>query len=273
MATTKAQKTRLGMFVVATLAALGLVLVVFGGLRFWERRDTYVIYFDDSVMGLERGADVMFAGIRVGRVERIELVPDDLRRVKVTIDVERGLPVRADTEATLQFAGITGLNTIDLRGGSPGVARLPSGSTIRTGETLVDKFTRTAEQLADRTQELMDGADRVMTNLEDTSEELHAMVAENRVALHGTITAVGQAARHATAMLDGIDGKFPRLIDDAGSLIADLRGIVRANEAQVRTAMFDLRQASRNFKDLSRDLRQRPSRILFSQAARDRKLP
>jgi hypothetical protein len=90
------------------------------------------------------------------------------------------------------------------------------------------------------------------------------------VALHGTITAVGQAARHASAMFDH---DLPKLVSNAGTLVDDLRGVVRANEATVRTAMFDLRQASRNFKDLSRELRQRPSRILFSQAARDRKLP
>lgn len=270
MSTTRAQKTRLGLFVVATSVAIALVLVVFGGMRFWERRDTYVIYFEDSVMGLERGADVMFAGIRVGRVDDIELVPDDLSRVKVTIKIEHGLPVRADTEATLQYAGITGLKTIDLRGGSPGAPRLPAGSTIPTGETLVDRFEKTAEKLAERSEEILDGAGKVMENLERTSTELHSMVAENRVALHTTITSVGTAARHASAVLQN---DVPRLVVNADALIADLRGIVRANETHVRTAMFDLRQASRNFKDLSRDLRQRPSRMLFSQAARDRKLP
>jgi phospholipid/cholesterol/gamma-HCH transport system substrate-binding protein len=270
MSTTRAQKTRLGLFAIAAAAALALVLVVFGGMRFWERRDTYVIYFDDSVMGLERGADVMFAGIRVGRVEKIELVPDDLQRVKVTVELERGLPVRTDTEATLQFAGITGLKQIDLRGGTAGAGRLPPGGTIRTGETVLDRFERTAEKLADRSEELMDGAGKVMENLERTSIELHAMVSENRTALRGTIAAVGQAARNASAVMEN---DLPKLVGNAGILVDDLRGMVRANEAHVRTAMFDLRQASRNFKDLSRELRQRPSRILFSQAARDRKLP
>lgn len=270
MSTTRAQKTRLGLFGVAAASALAIVLIVFGGLRFWEKRDHYVIYFDDSVMGLERGADVMFAGIRVGRVTEIDLVPDDLSKVKVTVEVDTGLPIRTDTTATLQFAGITGLKTIDLRGGSAGAPRLPSGSTIATGETTLDKFERTAESLASRSEELMNGATKVMGNLESTSGELYAMVAENRAALHGTITAVGEAARHATALMDK---DLPRLVVNAGALVDDLRGVVRANENQVRTAMFDLRQASRNFKDLSRELRQRPSRILFSQAARDRKLP
>jgi hypothetical protein len=49
--------------------------------------------------------------------------------------------------------------------------------------------------------------------------------------------------------------------------------MVRGNEGQLRSAVFDLRQASRNFKELSRDLKQKPSRILFSDSASERKLP
>lgn len=270
MSATKAQKVRLGIFGVAAAAALALVLVVFGGFHFWQDRDKFVIYFDDSVMGLEQGAEVTFAGIRVGSVEKIELVPDDLSKVKVTIDVKPGLPIRTDTAATLQFAGITGLKLIDLRGGSAAAPRLPEGGTLVTGQTLIDRFEKTAETMASRSEELMNGASKVMTNLEATSAELHAMVAENREALRGTIGAVGQAARHASALFDQ---DLPRLVVSAGTLVEDLRGIVRSNEVQIRTAMFDLRQASRNFKDLSRELKQRPSQILFSKSAGDRKLP
>ena len=270
MTTSRTQKIRLGLFGITAALALAVVLAVFAGLRFWERHDTYVIYFDDSVMGLERGAEVMFAGVRVGRVERIDLVPDDLRRVKVTIAVKRNLPIRTDTAATLQFAGITGLKLIDLRGGSPGAPRLPPGSVVPSSPGLLDRMEQTAERLSERSEELLDGAGQVMRNLEQTSDELRAMVQENRAALRGTISEVGDAARHASAVLDD---ELPRVVASAGALVDDLRGIVRANQNQIRTAMFDLRQASRNFKDLSRDLKQRPSRILFSKAARDRALP
>jgi hypothetical protein len=37
--------------------------------------------------------------------------------------------------------------------------------------------------------------------------------------------------------------------------------------------MFDLRQASRSFKELARDVRQKPSRLLFSTTPSERKLP
>ena len=61
-------------------ALLAMVLVVFGGLRFWKHHDHYYIDFDDSVMGLSEGTQVYFNGIKVGSVGEIKLDrgrPDD----------------------------------------------------------------------------------------------------------------------------------------------------------------------------------------------------
>lgn len=303
MAATRAQKIRLGAFTVAAAAALAVVLVVFAGLRFWERHETYVVYYDGTVRGLEEGAVVTFGGIRVGTVDRLELAPDDLRKVKVTIRVKAGLPIRTDTTAMLEYAGITGLKVIDLRGGDVAAPRLPPGGTIAAGETILDRFERQAAAIAARSEELMGSAQRVLdnlaavtdpknfagldqivaqartatANLAGTSAELRAMIGENRADLRSTVASIEAAAARVTTLLDQ---DVPRLVGDAGGVIAganglvgDLQDVVRGNEAQLRSALFDLRQASRSFKELARDLRQQPSSLLRSSPARDRKLP
>ena len=56
-------------------------------------------------------------------------------------------------------------------------------------------------------------------------------------------------------------------------LIAEIKTVVRDNGSSLRAALADLRTASRSFKELSREVRQKPSRLLFSGEARDRKLP
>ncbi len=296
MATTKAQKIRLGLFGVTAVAAAAVVLVVWAGLRFWEQHDRYVIYFDESVIGLEEGAAVSFAGIIVGKVEKIEVAPDDLRKVKVTIEVKTGLPIRTDTTAILRFAGITGLKVIDLHGGEVGAPRLQPGATIATGVTVLDRFEKQAEDLVAQSKQIMDNANKVMgnlatitdpaqfagmsevvaharttsANLAATSAELQAMVSENRVAVRRTVASVDHITQRATEL---VDADLPRVIGGAGTLVEDMRGVVRDNQSYLRSAMFDLRQASRSFKDLARDLRQRPSRLFFSSAAQERKLP
>jgi phospholipid/cholesterol/gamma-HCH transport system substrate-binding protein len=280
----KAQTIRVGLFAAATLVLLAIVLIVFGGLRFWESSERYHIVFESSVMGLEPGAQVYLNGIKVGSVDRLEVAPDDIRKVAVAIKVVDGTPIRRDTRAMLQYAGITGLKVIDLRDGTSSSPPLPPGSQIPAGLGLVDKLETQAQQLVDQSAALLKRAnlltdqliaitapaERAATNLAEMSESLEAMVDENRVALRQSIAAIRQAASGTSRLLDG---QVTQLFVSADGVVSDLKRLLSSNEGSLRAAMFDLRQASRSFKELARDVRQRPSRLLFSGAPSERKLP
>jgi phospholipid/cholesterol/gamma-HCH transport system substrate-binding protein len=301
--TTKAQKIRVGIFMAMTCALLAIVLIVFGGVRFWQKESTYKIVFGSSVMGLEKGAKVHLNGMRVGRVDEIETAPGDLRKVLVTITVKNSVPIHADTKAILAFAGITGLKVIDLRDGSLTSPTLPPGSLIAEGETMIDKLEKQARDIADQSTRLMANANQIVDNLAlitdpkkfegidhiiehsrvtahnlaATSETLQTMVVENRITLKSALANVDAATKSVEAATKSaatlMDVQVAGLIGKAGEFIAGLENMVRSNEGHLRSTVFDLRQASRNFKELSRDLRQRPSRLLFSNTPGERKLP
>jgi phospholipid/cholesterol/gamma-HCH transport system substrate-binding protein len=272
------------MFAAVSLALLAVVLVVFGGLQFWKGGDRYRIVFDSSVIGLERGAQVYLNGIRVGTVDGIGVAPSDIRKVEVAIEVDGGTPVRADTLAVLQLAGITGLKVIDLRGGTMASPPLPPGSEIAVGAGLLDKLETQTERIVAQSASLVERAGvltdqliaitipagRAATGLALLSTSLEAMVDENRVALRESIAAIRRTATGTSKLLDE---HASRLVINADSFVSELRRALVANEAPLRAALFDLRQASRSFKELARDVRQRPSRLLFSTSPGDRKLP
>ena len=192
--TSKAQSIRVGLFATATLVLVAVVLIVFGGFRFWETSDRYRIVFDSSVIGLEPGAVVYLNGIKVGTVDTVAVEPSDLRKVAVAVKVARGTPVRADTRAMLQYAGITGLKVIDLRDGSAAAAPLPPGGEIPAGAGLLDKLETRAQAIIDQSAALMDRATRLTdnliavtepariaaTNLAELSGSLKGMIDENR---------------------------------------------------------------------------------------------
>ena len=280
MMRSKTHKIRVGLFIAITGVLVALVLVTFAGMRFWEGRDHYRIVFTGSVMGLEKGARVFMNGMRVGVVDEIEVAEDDIRNVEVTIEVREGTPIHQDTRALLQHAGITGLKVIDLRDGTSDTPRLPPGSTIAQGESLLDRLQEHAETLAEQSAELMkrtnrlvgqlEGVDEIVANLRDASASLEAMVAENRAGLRTTVAAVQDTARATTTL---VDGHLSQLVANADLLVTDVKSIIHRNDAALRTAVFDIRQASRTFKELAREVRQRPSRLLFSQPAKERKLP
>lgn len=283
----KAQKVRVGLFVAITGLLLLVVLVTFAGMRFWEGRARYRIVFTGTVMGLEKGARVFLNGMKVGSVEDIRVAPDDMRHVEVTIAVREDTPIRANTEAMLQHAGITGLKVIDLRNGTTDAAVMPEGSTIAEGETLLDRLQDKAETLADQSAELMTRANKIVGQLEGVDEivasakatadnlaqasaALKDMVGENRAAIRNSLAAIEDTAKSASTLLDG---HMSSLVANADSLVSDVKSVVHRNDTALRTAVFDLKQASRTFKELAREVRQRPSRLLFSEPAGERKLP
>jgi phospholipid/cholesterol/gamma-HCH transport system substrate-binding protein len=293
---TKSQKVWIGVFAVLSTVLLAGVLVVFAGLQLWESRDRYRIVFEGSVYGLEDGAHVFLNGVRVGYVDDLGVAREDIRTVAITIAVDEGTPVHLDTRAMLQAAGVTGLKVIDLREGSQGSPRLPPGGTIPQGKTLLDKLEQRAEHIVDESAALLAKANRIVDNLIEITDAsqfdgvaeivsqtrtaadnlaaaslgLDRLVAENRVALRTSVASIDAAARSESELFAG---RVPQFLDDANGVVLQLQGLVADNQATLRASVRDLRHATRTFKELAREVRQRPSRLLFSPPAPERKLP
>jgi phospholipid/cholesterol/gamma-HCH transport system substrate-binding protein len=289
--TSSKRKIRAGLFAIGAAALAAVAVIAFGGMRVLRGGDAYYIDYADTVYGLDEGAHVYLSGVPVGSVDDIAVSPDDPRQVRVRIVVRTGTPVRADTRALLQLTGITGLKVIDLRGGAPGSPPVAPGGKIIAGETTIDKLQQRAAELADQSVEMMTRANRILENviaatdpqgellqnarrgaadLAAATAALRAIADENRVAIRRSVDEVGQTARAVSAL---IDGRVAQLAAGADEAVGQLRGLIRDSGSALRPVLFDLRQASRSFKDLAREVRQRPSRLLFSGAPRDRELP
>ena len=85
-----------------------------------EKKDyqTYQVYIQESVSGLNRKAVVKYRGLEVGYVRDITLVIDRPNEVRVLLDVEQNVPIKQDTLVVLSIQGLTGLAHIELTGGS-----------------------------------------------------------------------------------------------------------------------------------------------------------
>jgi phospholipid/cholesterol/gamma-HCH transport system substrate-binding protein len=276
MTTTKQQKIRIGLFAIAAGALLAVVLVVFAGLHFWKERNRYYVEFDSTVYGLEKGADVFLNGIRVGKVGGIRLAPHDIRHVQVALDVNEDAPIRTDTRAVLQFAGITGLKVIDLRGGSLAAPKLAAGGTIPVGETILDKLEQKGTALVDQSQQLIERANSIMAKTDTLVENLSSATDTanlGEIMAQTKITA-GHLAQASASLRGLIDENRASLkasvaaIEETAKRTADL-----VDNNQVKAAVADLRQASRSFKELAREVKNRPSKLLYSRPVPDRKLP
>ncbi len=83
---TKISPTIVGMFVIGAMALALIALLSFGGMNFFSRPQRFVVYFDESVHGLDLGSPVKLRGVRVGRVVNLN-VQFDTRNKKSVVEV------------------------------------------------------------------------------------------------------------------------------------------------------------------------------------------
>jgi phospholipid/cholesterol/gamma-HCH transport system substrate-binding protein len=94
----KVNFTVVGIFVLVLGAGLIVgVLWLSSGGAYRKTYDTYLLNMGESVSGLNLDAPVKYRGVEVGRVRRMAIAPDDVQLVQLTLDIERGTPVRQDT--------------------------------------------------------------------------------------------------------------------------------------------------------------------------------
>jgi len=158
MTATRAEKVRLGMFVVIMATTLFLALVLIFGRQFWNKKDHYFIEYSDSVAGLERGAAVKMRGVRVGQVESIS-IRDNVEVVRVDINLDAGTLVKKDTKAMVAPIGITGLQFIELAESTQSSPRLSPNSNkskIQAGSNMIQNLSGKAEMIAFKVDSLLD---------------------------------------------------------------------------------------------------------------------
>lgn len=284
---------RAALFGIVGSALLLVVLALYGGMLLFRGHDRYYIDFDESVYGLETGGDVYSEGVRVGSVAWMHVMPEGPVRVRVAIDLAPGTPVRSDTDAVLLYAGITGVKEIDLRDRDASGTPVPPGATIPVGQSQLGRLETAAMEMADHADTMLGEAQRVMANvaaltsstqlgaavqdarrvaanLARTSAALRALVDENRAELHATLGTLDRASRNASDLLSG---RITTLVTHADQLVGQLDGFVAGSRAPLRATLDDLRDASRSLKEMARQVRENPSRLLFSHPAPERRLP
>jgi phospholipid/cholesterol/gamma-HCH transport system substrate-binding protein len=98
---------RLGLFLLVCFAAGAVAVIWVGASRIFESSKTYAAFFSEPVTGLESGAPVRHLGVRIGRVDSVELAPG-ARVVQVLVKLRPDFQPRPSMALQLAQAGITG---------------------------------------------------------------------------------------------------------------------------------------------------------------------
>ncbi len=210
----KANPLLIGAFVVGGLALIAVALIIVAGGRLFERKERAVMYFKNSIYGLEVGAPVVFRGVQVGSVKRIGIFYDR-KADSFAIPVEAEL--EADAIRGLDGAGgaSAALPTLLERGLS---AQL-SMQSILTGQLYVD----------------LDLRPREVSTLHGTKTDL--------TEIPTTTTAI----QNLKNQLEGVD--FRRMMDDLASLAKSASGALAG--PQLKQSLEDLQAITASVRRLS----------------------
>jgi phospholipid/cholesterol/gamma-HCH transport system substrate-binding protein len=206
---TRARYVQVGSFTLSVIVAAFLFVYWLNNATGLGTRSVYMVRFEGSVAGLLEGSAVLFNGVRVGEVTRLDLDAAFPRRVLVTIAVERATPVRKDTLVSIDFQGITGSPVIALAGGTS-----TEPFTTQAGVPLL-----LADSLAGQS---MSGAAR------DVLRRLDGILADNAKPLK---TMIGN--------LDTFAGALARNSDKLDGIVAGLERMT-GGAAKARLPMYDL---------------------------------
>lgn len=176
----KVNYTLVGAFVL-TLSALliGGVLWLSAGLGGRDAMDPYQAVIQESVAGLNLNAPVKYLGVDVGKVDRIQIDPQNPLQVRLHFLVKRGTPIKVDSVAVLKSQGLTGIAYIEISGGSAEAQALVAGPD---GAPPMIPF---KPSLSARLENVLTN---VLGNVDRVSDNLNAVFdADNRAALKSTL--------------------------------------------------------------------------------------
>ena len=192
METTKAERIRLGIFMLlASLLILGTAAFLIGK-KITEKYIPYKTRFSESVDGLNPGAKVKLNGIVVGQVTKLGVDSEDLNSVIVNFEVIAGTPVKTTMTANL-IGGIslTGLKSIELSGGASDDPPAKRGDFIQSSMSGFRQITGQAENIAEKFESILNNLlaitndhnqkriSGIATNLDKTTARIDSLLARN----------------------------------------------------------------------------------------------
>ncbi|MDP6475916.1 MAG: MlaD family protein [Alphaproteobacteria bacterium] len=255
-----------GAFVLLLVAGLGAFIIWAVKADVDAEHTNYHVYFAGSVSGLSKVSEVRYRGVPIGTVTDIRIDPDNVERVRVTLDVSGDTVIKEDSIASIEMQGITGVAIVQISGGrqsSPALEARPGEvyPVIQSKRSSLEKLFSDTPELINRILTLVETVTRIfddkniaaiggmlanaevitaalagsmakldafLVDASGTARELRATAKELRGDLAHLTANADATLISARATLDTIGDETAALGGDARALIADLRGTARS---------------------------------------------
>lgn len=207
------QTAKIGAFFLIVLAVCAAIMLRIEDIRLRDdqrNRQEIEIRFKD-VAGLDRQSAVRMAGVPVGKVTKIDLLPEG--RALVTLSLDKDVQLREGAYGDIKSLGMLGDKYIELFPGSLQSSRLNPGARLEGASS--------------------PGFDDLSRLASDVGKDVKEVTAALRGSLGGK---------------EGED-KINRIVENVGLLAEEMRALVQANRANVDVTVANLKMFSEEMRE------------------------
>ncbi len=265
MASERSIEVKVGILILLSLGILAAFILVMGGLSF---QPTYALYVDfDNPGGLQTGAPVRIAGVKVGKVDELAfkggaIDPVTGRRtlVRAKLDVEKRAlgSIHDDAIFYVTTQGVLGEQFLSIDPGTTGRATLTDGAIVKgIDPPRLDLFLAKAYDLLDTTvtglQNNRQLISDIAVNTAGLLKNLNVALTENRGRIDRTLENVEELSKQAKELT--IDARA-RYVDNP-KILRTIENIDRLTSDVQRDSgplLKDTREAAANLNRISATL-------------------
>ncbi len=262
MAQERSIEVKVGALILVSIGILAAFVLLMGGLSFEK---TYTLYVDfDNPGGLQTGAPVRVAGVKVGKVQELQFLggkidPRTNRRVliRAKISVEQRVKdsIHEDADFYVTTQGVLGEQFLAIDPGSPQKTVLAEGAIVKgIDPPRLDLFLAKAYELLDTTingirnnRELISD---IATNTAGLLKGLNGVLTDNKERINRTasnIEALSAEAKLLTehARTNYVDNpKMLRTVDNVDKITTDIQKDSGPMMKDAREALANMNRAS-----------------------------
>ena len=254
-------KFSVGIFVIIGSIILASALIWFGLSNYLEKGKLYAAYFEESVQGLGKDSAVKFRGVNIGRVESIDVAPDDAL-ICVMLKVEKDITLTSEIVAQLKSVGITGIMFVELDKKrknepdlSPKLTFKPEYPVVSTRPSYLKKYMLAIEDalnqlnaldvkgISDRAKSALDAINSAVNEVEITelSKNIRSSFARLEQILdpkqwQGVMRSIETTGKSVDSLIVNVNGT----VSNINKAFVGFDQVVQKNEAELSNAISDL---------------------------------
>jgi phospholipid/cholesterol/gamma-HCH transport system substrate-binding protein len=250
---TRAHYVAVGTFVLAVIFLAFVAVLWLGRAEFGQRAKQYYIFFRGSVAGLNKGSQVQYNGIPVGRVAAIRVDPGNLEQIEVTVEIDTSIvDIKSDARAFLDANILNGIATIQIRGGTREASDLvPEPGhrypVIKAGRSELEEVKASLPEL--------------VADLREAAHSLNALLDENN---RQAVSDILQNIRTISGSFVEPSKEVSEVVDNANKAVVELKSFFRDVDQsyvgkgglkdQLSQTLDDADRLAKNLNEASRQL-------------------